>query len=425
MGRTLRLVAVGVIVIVLFVLRIRLLSPPSRPHHKVCDNGTAPRLATSFTSHGNDYSRCPTDRDFYRALRVGSGGSLKKSGGVFINVGFNKGYNFANWMAFFVPGSSMSGDGWHRSLTAWAENNSVELKVSCGSCDDCRSAAEVYSSNNASSASSPATFEFVGVDMNVENTRLVQGAWELARAEGLLGAKGSSHANLRLITAAAGAKTGSMRRPKCGLGSELCHIPTDNESGRVEYEGNMTVTTVDAVVDSLPRPADGSDVVVDFLLIDAEGHDPAVLAGAQRLLSSGRARCVVFEYHRVGPWALSSLAVVVSNLDSFGYSCFLQGQRRLWPVTPSDGCWDDKWEFRDHANVLCVSRQDRDRAWRRALEQFVVVRPGQVVWAESGQGRERSGDAGQGGGWGRSQGQGQSKSFLLKLARDRQAARGA
>ena len=422
MGRTLRLVGLGFIVVIFSTLRFWL---SSQPHFfKVCDTGSAPRLATSFTLHGNDYSRCPTDRDFYRALA--SGGSLKKSGGfVFINVGFNKGYNFANWMAFFVPGSSMSGDGWHRSLLGWAQKNDVELKVSCGSCDDCRSASEMYSSNNASAASNPATYEFVGVDMNVENIRLVQGAWELARAEGLLG----QASELKLITAAVGAQTGSMRRPRCGLGSELCHIPTDNESGRVEYEGNMTVTTVDAVVDSLPRPADGGDVVVDFLLIDAEGHDPAVLAGARRLLSSGRARCVVFEYHRVGLWARTSLADVVSKLDTFGYSCFLQGQRRLWPVTPSDGCWDDKWDFRDHANVLCVSRQDRDRAWRRALEQFVVLRPGLVAWTEGGQGRNGLGDVGRGGVWGQGQGQGQgqghNKPFLLKLAHDRQVVRGA
>jgi hypothetical protein len=101
-------------------------------------------------------------------------------------------------------------------------------------------------------------------------------------------------------------------------------------------------------------------------MIDTEGNDPQVIQGASSLLASHKIRVLLFEYHRNGQWETQRLGPVVSALQEYGYDCYWQGQRRLWPIT---GCWDDGYEFHNWSNVLCVLRED---PWHYAVQHLVV-----------------------------------------------------
>ena len=84
----------------------------------------------------------------------------------------------------------------------------------------------------------------------------------------------------------------------------------------------VTVDTLDSVVDRAEGPA--SHVL--FAKVDAQGHDPAVLRGARRLLESKRIKVVAFEVwpNGGGGTGLSGVEQYVSVvvwLHSLGYHC--------------------------------------------------------------------------------------------------------
>ena len=92
-----------------------------------------------------------------------------------------------------------------------------------------------------------------------------------------------------------------------------------------KYE--VRVQTVDAFMNRVVDPT--ATFVLDMLLIDTEGHDPAVLAGAASTLPF--TRLVVFEYHDKGMWAhATSLRAEVARLDSLGFDCYLEWDPGAW-----------------------------------------------------------------------------------------------
>jgi hypothetical protein len=125
-------------------------------------------------------------------------------------------------------------------------------------------------------------------------------------------------------------------------------------------------------VDQLVEDADtahgllGGGRVVDILMIDAEGSDPLVLKGTANLFRQHRVRCVVFEYHGVGPWVGIELKNVVNELAGYDFDCYFQGQGRLWPIT---SCWHRNYEFHWWSNVMCVQRED---VWYDVLQEYLV-----------------------------------------------------
>jgi FkbM family methyltransferase len=74
-----------------------------------------------------------------------------------------------------------------------------------------------------------------------------------------------------------------------GLSSLYERDLSDHDLAVTSHE-EVTVTTVDDYC------ASNAIEHVDFLKIDAEGHDLAVLQGAQRMLSDGRVECIQFEF---------------------------------------------------------------------------------------------------------------------------------
>lgn len=137
----------------------------------------------------------------------------------------------------------------------------------------------------------------------------------------------------------------------CPAGVEKCGVAS--EAGM--DEGLSTGLTVEATTVDAWLAREGLDRL-DVLAIDAEGHDPQVLRGAEGLLRRGGARIVEFEYHLLREWSVTQLQDVVEWLDGFGYDCFfLQRGSTALRLT---GCWHPSYEVHRWSNVLCVARRE-------------------------------------------------------------------
>eukprot|EP00931_Biecheleriopsis_adriatica_P056266 TRINITY_DN33337_c0_g1_i1.p1 TRINITY_DN33337_c0_g1~~TRINITY_DN33337_c0_g1_i1.p1 ORF type:complete len:428 (-),score=76.94 TRINITY_DN33337_c0_g1_i1:49-1332(-) len=119
--------------------------------------------------------------------------------------------------------------------------------------------------------------------------------------------------------------------------------------------------TVDVLVEEFAFPR------VDLLLVDTEGHDPAVLLGAQKTLES--VRYLEFEVHRdvVGStWENTTVFSVVEMLSMKGFDCYWAGNTgKLASITR---CFETRaFEARGMFNIACVKRSD---VWWPVLERF-------------------------------------------------------
>ena len=74
------------------------------------------------------------------------------------------------------------------------------------------------------------------------------------------------------------------------------------------------------------------DILIDILLIDAEGHDPLVLAGSIKSLKLKRIRVIIFEYHNIGIWRKTILSLWITKLSELGYVCYYEG-KDMWRLT--------------------------------------------------------------------------------------------
>ena len=170
------------------------------------------------------------------------------------------------------------------------------------------------------------------------------------------------------------------------VGDELCTIVPDGTANSVD----VNVVTVDSfLAEQYPSSASSSDgggrlPLVHMLKIDAEGLDPAVINGANELLTQNRAIMVMFEFNPGlsegtkgephGMWGRRgnprrTLLEVTSHLDDRGYDCYLDThlpndkERRsgvsdapaLYRIT--GGCMTSEPVVRGWANVVCASRK--------------------------------------------------------------------
>lgn len=105
----------------------------------------------------------------------------------------------------------------------------------------------------------------------------------------------------------------------------------------------VRATTVDELV------SDQRIAHVDYLKIDAEGHDLHVLRGASETLRGGRVRAVQFEYNL--PWRRtgSSLADAYALLAGLGYETFLLKGPRLYRLP-----YHVYGEFFHYANFIAL-----------------------------------------------------------------------
>lgn len=158
----------------------------------------------------------------------------------------------------------------------------------------------------------------------------------------------------------------------CQAGIEKCGVGTDEGEGGAENlskGASVAATTIDRWL--AETPGMGADAVIDVLAIDAEGHDPEVLKGAQGLLSRQGARTVLFEYHGVREWKRTDLKDVVERLDGLGYTCYLLQQEGV--ALRLTGCWHASFEFKKWSNVMCARRGHGDAGLVAALEAFTPL----------------------------------------------------
>ena len=317
---------------------------------------------------------------------------------VLVNVGYNKGYNFAEWLAIFAPWSGVTSELWHKAIESKVDN---PIKRPCGVCNECKVAFahKNQSHLNATFANHSSTpshhsrsrhpyLTMIGVDINSANLDLLK---HIAKfIEGSKGRANFRHTSMFAVTAAAGDNNSIVEAHVCNGGDEECSLLVNSVD-----RGNMSTIkvqqlTMDSLVDVLIHhsiisarngnvtstsspllPLSSSPLikpVIDILKIDAEGIDPAVLNGTRRLLEASNVRCVIFEAHEIGMWERFSLGDVVATFDSFDYDCYFEGSARLWPITGA--CWTRSFDERKTwSNILCVARRD---IWWDAVQKYVV-----------------------------------------------------
>ena len=78
-------------------------------------------------------------------------------------------------------------------------------------------------------------------------------------------------------------------------------------------------------------------------------------------------RIIAFEYGSVALWVNRTLQGVVGELDSWGFTCYLQWDRVLLPLTGE--CWNPAYECHAWINVVCANR--RDAEWSGELARMV------------------------------------------------------
>lgn len=305
---------------------------------------------------------------------------------IFINIGFNKGYNFARWAKTWLPDLGIDTTIWHRSLL----QAGLLPKFACGMCQECKT--EINSNKNILTVikqvrnTSVEIFRnhlMIGVDINIENHKLIKNITEqLNKRESIT----LNKLNIDLFhVAISNVSNNSLYMYPCKQhGDEYCSIvPSKKLHGRNEinllkhYKKINTMNLDDIINRSIfhnsiynqPQPPYDSDVngqsplqggrrlpSVDILHIDTEGYDAQAILGARSVLKKRMIRMIMFEYHHRCPWPFTRLSTILHMVQGYGYECYFNGNNRLWPLT--HGCWDDRYEHHRWSNVLCVEEND-------------------------------------------------------------------
>eukprot|EP00607_Mallomonas_marina_P008161 CAMPEP_0182423450 /NCGR_PEP_ID=MMETSP1167-20130531/9466_1 /TAXON_ID=2988 /ORGANISM="Mallomonas Sp, Strain CCMP3275" /LENGTH=296 /DNA_ID=CAMNT_0024602457 /DNA_START=212 /DNA_END=1102 /DNA_ORIENTATION=- len=292
-----------------------------------------------------------------------------------INIGFNKGYNFALWSSLWVPSAKVNVETWYAELKRMGIDD-------CGICHDCELRINEDPRNRTRKTRAiPETLVMVGVDLNMKNLGIIKSISQRFNVE--LPTKRNVH--IHSVLAAASDRDGKIWIPRCSWGSEVCSIASVEDTSmlsaselRKSYQ-LVPMVTVDSLVTDLiekqvlrpyrkTRFKRRSNIRIDVLLIDTEGYDVSVIDGATESLRAGMVRMMVFEYHRAGLWNSTSLEHVVTKLSQLQYDCYFEGQGQLWKLT---GCWDAEFEIRRWSNVMCLRRGN---IWHKVAERRFRVR---------------------------------------------------
>jgi hypothetical protein len=328
-----------------------------------------------------------------------------KSSYTFVNIGFNKGYNFATWLNVFAPSWNVDASHWYEALKTMP---TLKVDHLCGSCSDCK--VKPY---QLPLVGKDPSIHIVGVDLNKHNIDVVNATLAVIRKSKQIT---EDMLSVTLIHAAGGndnaGAPATLKIPRCESGDELCKIPTDGTvlDTSIQYD-DVPILGIDKLVRGLHLTrhkhlrsdrsaqkqatagdhhgasssssssgggrgggrnmeggASGEGGVIDLLHIDTEGNDAEVLKSARSVLRHRRVRVLIFEYHGYTPWDKSQLADVQQEITKNDMECFFMGQNRLWPI--SGTCWHRDYEFHHWSNVMCVLRSD---SWYEAIQPIVVT----------------------------------------------------
>ena len=270
------------------------------------------------TFAGNDCSFCPKETwlEIMRQTDLNYGNRNY----LFINVGFNKGYNFATFCNVFHPHSGLTPKIWFGAIK---DLNIMSEKEACGNCKDCK---VEYFMPKQLGPHTRTDLVFVGIDLNPSSVELVSNITTKLQSQSSID---FSRVFLYLGHAAASNVSVSIEKDcgPFGVGSEYCSLRIRRRRKLVQLD----VLTVDQLVNdlqnrmNLPSGFRHREKSIDILMIDTEGHDAVVLGGARESLRKGRVRAVIFEYHEKAQWAFYKLEEVVKELSRYDFACYFQG----------------------------------------------------------------------------------------------------
>ena len=168
-----------------------------------------------------------------------------------------------------------------------------------------------------------------------------------------------------VVTHAAMAKEdGSVLFPrgnKFKLGKENKGIASSNcDQGQRGKCTNVTMYSLDTYVNKFVPEG----VPINYLSVDAEGHDYDVLLGGTiggtadirtNNTALSRVHYLEFEYNWMGPWKNQSFQHAIEYLDAeFQFTCYWDGfNNTIWRITE---CWLDHYDIHFWSNVACVNR---------------------------------------------------------------------
>ena len=252
---------------------------------------------------------------------------------IFVNVGANKGYNAASFLALHSD-RRVSARAWHRHV----RGAGVADPVACGMCKPCLMGPPKRHSRRGGTAH---LLELTG-----NNRRLLR---DVLNASGLAeratvhdaGASNAS-AEVTIKARAAGVEDGAV-----AFGAEIsAHRATEV----------VRLTTLDAFLSA----TFGDTREIYHVSIDTEGHDALVLEGARRALRAKRVTLLEFEYSGRGYWAAGAdgrtLGATLGWLAEDGYACWWQTRHDL--VAASPPCWTPAMESRKWSNLVCTHKAD-------------------------------------------------------------------
>lgn len=340
---------------------------------------------------------------------------------LFVDIGFNKGYNFAIWMSLWTPELDINTKSWMNSLTKTMPH--IEYSELCGYCKDCQSNMFTLHdssllNNNVKEYDSTRSLTMIGLDINPTNIDAVNNItsdYVMNNANSKI--FDPTIPSLFTYTVAASGKTGNVSVWDCqGMVIENCKISGNPSRGHsllavtlddfldsiatspsMHLEGPasipfkndkentaMDVDTADSGAKFMPAAAPLSEQlskigskfdykfhssrVIDMLITDTEGHDAEVLYGAMKHLKQRKVRCIIFEYHQHCPWPKTPLFQLIKDLHvAAGYVCYFEGQGRLFRLT---GNHNPLFEIHHWSNVICVQKHD---IWYGVLEKYKVT----------------------------------------------------
>ena len=261
--------------------------------------------ATSCTNHSVGlFSNCPSslwlDVLSPRIMDLSHSPSM-------LNVGANKGYDVRSFIERFSPAWDVTGLQWERSLV---RHNATGQP--CGACGACGERPRWRSRSNAKIG------PIVAVEAERGNFDLLK---RLFKSHDL---RTRSVRVLHSVVTGPAANSMAFVPVTQEIGTETAR-PVENSPATLPGQFSVVPTTT---IDQLL--AYQSIATVDLCLIDTEGHDHAVLRGAEQSLRTHSLRIVAFEYG--GLWCFQQpndacirLESLIAFLDSFGYSCWWLG----------------------------------------------------------------------------------------------------
>eukprot|EP01039_Chlorochromonas_danica_P009025 gene9025-9960_t len=343
-----------------------------------CSNETAALIANRFIDLQRDESSCPAEDWLPIMMRTDP-----YSDKIFMNVGFNKGYNFAIWLDVFAPWMNVTATKWRDEMCPLKHTTHC-----CGVCNDC---GIKFPPSNVSYPKHPYTLTMIGAELNIVSVEHVPTLFDkvIATANPLNKTHPMIHTRVFTLYGAVSDHIGNITVASCDFGAETCSIvhAGDRKSKIVPawtidsltqsflvkhatYMHHHHNLKLNALKSNNSVASSGrKHYLIDILMIDVEGYDAKALLGCRQLFEMHNVRVVIFEYHNRYPWNEIALAKVSASLHAYDFDCYFQGQGRLWKITGN--CWHEKYEFHQWSNVMCFQRND---IWHKAVQDLVVRR---------------------------------------------------